>query len=111
MGEKQRMDPRKQFSKWLARWTAIYWFMHMTGMAVLCMIQPNVADAAVYMAIISSVVMLVNVWAYTRNSVYEKAILAGMDIKGFRFSWKNSRDKQYETEQDDTEEEEGEADG
>lgn len=104
MGEKQRMDPRKQFSKWLARWTAIYWFLHMTGMAVLCMIQPNVADAAVYMAIISSVVMLVNVWAYTRNSVYEKAILAGMDAKQIQLSWKNTKPK---TDEESGEEGEG----
>lgn len=86
----RKIDPRQQFSKWLARWTSVFWFLYMAGMAIICALEPLSADAAVYLAIISSTIMLVNVWAYTKNSIYEKAILAGMDLKKIKLSWKNS---------------------
>ena len=105
MGE-NRIDPRQQFSKWLARYTSIYWFFYMTYVATLIILHPEASDAVVYLSIIASVVMIINVWAYTKNSVYEKALLAGAD-KNFKFSWKNSKQEESE----DTQEEEGEADG
>jgi len=79
MGRKQ-IDPRQQFSKKLARWTAVFWFLYMTWLSIIMVIQPSATTTVVYMAVISSVVMLVNVWAYTRNSVYEKALLAAVEI-------------------------------
>lgn len=73
------IDPQKQFSKKLARWTAVFWFFYMTWLSVLMMLEPTVAIYTVYMAIIVTVVMIVNVWAYTKNSVYEKACFAMLD--------------------------------
>ena len=73
------VDPRKQFSKKLARWTAVFWFFFMSWLTALMMLEPSVAIYTVYMGIIVTVVMIVNVWAYTHNSVYEKACLAMLD--------------------------------
>ena len=86
----KRIDPKEQFSKKLATWTARFWFLYMVITAVMCVIDANISDAAVYLAICSSVVMLINVWAYTRNSVYEKAILAGMEKAKIGLTWKKS---------------------
>lgn len=69
-----RIDPRKQFSKRLARWTTVYWFVFMTWLSIILAIQPAAAEYSVYMAIIATVVMIVNVVSYTRNSIIEKAI-------------------------------------
>ena len=74
-----RIVPRKQFSKKLARWTAVFWFVFMTWLSVLLLLVPDAALYSVSMAIIATVVMIVNVWAYTRNSVYEKACYAMLD--------------------------------
>ena len=74
-----RIDPRKQFSKRLARWTSLFWFAFMTWLSVLMMLQPAAALYCVYMSIIVTAVMILNVWAYTRNSIYEKGVFAMLD--------------------------------
>ena len=81
MGDRKdvRMGPKTQFSKKLARWTAIFWFAYMTWLSVIPVIQPAAALYAVYMGLIATVVMLLNVAAYTRNSIYEKSMLAMLD--------------------------------
>ena len=84
----KRIDPRQQFSKWLARWTSVFWVFYMAWVSVICVIQPAAVDAAVYLGLTASAVMLLNVWAYTRNSVYEKAILAGLEKDRLRLTWK-----------------------
>lgn len=74
-----RIDPKKQFSKKLARWTAIFWFAYMTWLSVILLLQPAAALYTVYMGIIVTAVMILNVWAYTRNSIYEKGVFAMLD--------------------------------
>ena len=74
-----RMDPRKQFSKRLARWTAIFWFAFMAWLSAILVLQPSASLYAVYMGIIVTVVMIINVVSYTRNSIVEKAILGMID--------------------------------
>lgn len=74
-----RIDPRKQFSKRLARWTAIFWFVYMTWLSVLFILSPDSALYSVYMGIIVTVVMMTNVIAYTRNSVMEKMAFTLLD--------------------------------
>ena len=89
MGDK-RMDPRQQFSKKLARWTSIFWFLFMTWLSVLFLLSPGTAQYAVYMGIIATAVMILNVWAYTRNSIYEKGVLAMLDKAKLELSLKNT---------------------
>ena len=74
-----RIDPKKQFSKRLARWTAIFWFVYMLWLSVLMILQPQVALYCFYMGLISTVVMIVNEIAYTRNSIMEKMAYTLLD--------------------------------
>lgn len=74
-----RIDPKKQFSKKLARWTSVFWFAFMTWLSVLFLLAPETAVYCVYMGIVSTVVMTLSVWAYTKNSIYEKGVLAMLD--------------------------------
>ena len=99
-----RIDPRKQFSKRLARWTSIFWFLFMTWLSVLFMIVPDAALYCVYMAIIATSVMLLNVWAYTRNSIYEKGVFAMLDKTKLSLSIGGNKQKSEDT-ADESEEE------
>lgn len=72
MGSEYRIDPKKQFSKRLARWTAVFWFVYMTWISVVMLLEPSTATYVFYMSIVISIVMIVNVLAYTHNSVVEK---------------------------------------
>lgn len=89
MGD-HKIDPRQQFSKWLARWTSIFWFLYMTYLTTIMCMRPAIADAAVYMSIIVSVVMSISVAAYTRNSIWEKSILAAIEKRKLELTWKPS---------------------
>ena len=79
MNNNIRIDPAKQFSKKLARWTAVFWFMYMAWLSVILLLRPESALFSVYMGIIATAVMILNVWAYTRNSIYEKGVFAMLD--------------------------------
>lgn len=102
-----KTDPRKQFSKKLAKWTAVFWFVYMAWLSVLLYLQPSSAVYAVYMALIATVVMCINVWAYTRNSVYEKSLLAILDKTRMELTLGSGASAGEDT----TEEEGGNADG
>lgn len=102
MGDRIRIDPRKQFSKRLARWTSFFWFAFMVWLSVLLLLVPEAALYAVYMAVIATAVMILNVWAYTRNSIYEKGVFAMLDKFSMELSLKNNKTdgKADETEPD-----------
>lgn len=74
-----RIDPKKQFSKKLARWTAVFWFVYMILLLVLMYLQPSVALYCFYMGLVTTVVMIVNEIAYTHNSELEKICFAILD--------------------------------
>lgn len=74
------IDPRKQFSKRLARWTSVFWFFYMTYLTAMMVIEPQIATAAIWLAGFTSAVMMLNVWAYTQNSVYDKAMYYANEI-------------------------------
>ena len=84
-----RIDPRKQFSKKLARWTSVFWFLFMSWLSVLMLLQPSAALYCVYMSIVVTAVMILNVWAYTRNSIYEKGVFAMLDKARIETGLKN----------------------
>lgn len=105
-----RVDPRKQFSKRLARWTSIFWFIFMTWLSVLFIIVPEAALYCVYMAIIATSVMLLNVWAYTRNSIYEKGVFAMLDKTKMSLTI-GGKQPQKSDDETDTEDENEETEG
>ena len=91
MSDRIQIDPQKQFSKWLARWTAFFWFLYMTWLTVIMILQPVAALYTVYMGIIVTVVMVLNVWAYTKNSIYEKGVLAMLNKTQIEIGLKNGK--------------------
>ena len=99
-------DPRKQFSKWLAKSSSWFWYFYLVLLAVIMAVQPAVANAIIYIAITVSVVMIFHVWAYTKNSTYEKGINAMLDKAKMEFSLKNTPIS-LETDEKETKEEEG----
>ena len=99
-----RIDPKKQFSKKLARWTAVFWFFFMTWLTVLFLLVPESALYCVYMGIIVTAVMILNVWAYTRNSIYEKGVFAMLDKARIEIGLKNGKTSNSTQEDEDDEE-------
>ena len=114
MGE-YRMDPKKQFSKALARWTAIFWFLYMTWLSVVMLMQPGTSLYCVYMGLLVSGVMVLNVYSYTKNSIAEKLVLAMLDKTRIELSLGGKMSStDIEGGEDDPDEapaEEGDADG
>ena len=100
-----RIDPKKQFSKKLAKWTAVFWFFFMTWLTVLFLLVPEAAIYCVYMGVIVTAVMILNVWAYTRNSIYEKGVFAMLDKARIEIGLKNG--KTSNSAQEDENDEEG----
>ena len=76
-----QIDPKKQFSKRLARWTAVFWFCFLIWLSIILVIEPDAALFSVYMGIIVTVVMIVNLWTYYSNSVKEKEIFGLIEKK------------------------------
>jgi len=75
-----RMDPRKQFSKWLARWVAVFWACYLVLLVVLVGYKPEAFIAAIILGALTTVVMVTSVLAYTDNSKYEKGLYAPNQI-------------------------------
>ena len=108
MGE-VRIDPKKQFSKRLARWTAVFWFVYMSWLSVIVLLEPTAALYCVYMSIIVSVIMLVNVIAYTRNSIAEKLAFTLLNKAKIEIGLKNS--KGGSNDEEDVSDSEGDGNG
>ena len=106
-----QIDPRKQFSKRLARWTAVFWFFYMTWLSVIFILAPSSALYSVYMGIIVTVVMMTNVIAYTRNSIMEKMAFAMLDKVKLEMSLKGSATTDGSSSAEDDEPEEPEEEG
>ena len=107
MPQRKKIDPKEQFSKWLAKSGAVYWIAFQTLLLILMYLRPEVANSCVYLSIIVSVVMIIHVWAYTRNSIYEKGLLAMLDKTRMELSFnkvKTSDNDQVETENDQVDE-------
>ena len=79
MNSNYKIDPKKQFSKRLARWTSVFWFAYLTWLSILMMLEPSVALYSFYMSIVVSVVMMINVISYSVNSITEKRIFGMLD--------------------------------
>ena len=101
MPQRKRIDPKEQFSKWLAKSGAVYWIVFHTLLMILMYLRPEIATACVYLSIIVSVVMIIHVWAYTRNSIYEKGLLAVLDKTKMELNLKNELNEDMEEEYHD----------
>ena len=102
-----RIDPKKQFSKKLARWTAVFWFLYMTWLSVIMLMRPEAALYCVYMAVLVTMVMIFMTVAYTQNSIAEKMAYTLLDKTRIEIGLKNAKGGSCNEEVT----EEGEADG
>ena len=102
----KQFDPRKQFSKRLARYGAIFWGLYLLIIAVLIYFQPETAIACVYLVLIVTVNKMLDTWAYTKNSTYEKGLLAMLEKTKMELSLKAGG--KISGKQDKDEEDEGE---
>lgn len=98
----RKIDPKEQFSKRLARWTAVFWFFYLTYLTAMMVIEPAIAQAAIYLGGFVCLVMLINVWAYTHNSVYDKAFYWASRIEEMR-AGKKDKDKPEDDKKDEGE--------
>jgi len=103
-----RIDPKKQFSKRLAKWTAFFWFFYMIWLSVVMWLEPQAAQYGFYMGLLTTIVMVVNVFTYTHNSVAEKMAFALLDKTKLEISLGNSGKRSGTN---SAEEEEGDEDG
>lgn len=96
-----RIDPKKQFSKRLARWTAVFWFAYMIYLSTIMLMQPQAAQYSFYMGLLATVTMMVNVVSYTTNSIQEKILFAMIDKAKIEMNFSNTnKHDQTETESD-----------
>lgn len=84
----KQFDPRKQFSKRLARYGAVFWGLYLLIIAALIYFQPETAIACVYLVLIVTVNKMLDTWAYTKNSTYEKGLLAMLEKTKMELSLK-----------------------
>lgn len=103
----KQFDPRKQFSKRLARYGAVFWGMYLLIIAVLIYFQPETAIACVYLVLIVTANKMLDTWAYTKNSTYEKGLLAMLERTKMELSLK-AGGKISSSRDDDSDEDEGE---
>lgn len=76
-----RIDPKKQFSKHLARWTSIFWFVYIGWLSAALVLAPDAGLYIVLMAVVVSVVMIINLCNYNSNSKTEKRLFAMLNEK------------------------------
>lgn len=100
-------DPRKQFSKWLARYGAIFWGFYLLVIAFLIYAQPSAAISCVYLALIVTANKALDTISYTDNSKTEKILLAGLERTKMELTLKAATEKAEAEE----EEEEGGGNG
>ena len=102
----KQFDPRKQFSKRLARYGAVFWGLYLLIIAVLIYFQPETAIACVYLVLIVTANKMLDTWAYTKNSTYEKGLLAMLEKTKMELNLKAGG--KISGKQDEDEEDEGE---
>lgn len=95
-----KIDPKQQFSKKLARWTAVFWFVYLTWLSVIILLQPTAALYVVYMSLICTVVMIVNVLAYTKNSIMEKLAFTLLDKTQIEIGNNGGKERDDDDEED-----------
>ena len=82
------VDHRKQFSKRLARLGAVVWTIYSFAVLALIAYRPEAAMACVWLTLITTANKALDTVAYTRYSITEKMLLAGIERTKFEFSLK-----------------------
>ena len=72
-------DPKKQFSKWLARFGAIIWGIYIFAVIALIAYRPEASMACVWLTLIVTANKELDTVSYTKNSTTEKIILGALE--------------------------------
>lgn len=108
----QRMDPKKQFSKWLARFGAIVWCIYAYAVLALIAYRPEAAMACVWLTLIMTCNKALDTVSYTRNSTTEKIILGALERTTLELGLKGiAKSTQAHSDLGDSEEEDAPDDG
>ena len=99
-----RYDPRKQFSKWLARYGAIIWSIYVFAVLALIAYRPEAAMACVWLTVIMTCNKALDTVSYTNNSTTEKIILGALERAQIELSLKGSGGSDREEEPEASEE-------
>lgn len=75
----KRIDPKQQFSKWLARFGAIVWGIYSFVILALVAYRPEAAMSCVWLTLIMTANKVLDTVSYTRNSITEKIILGTLE--------------------------------
>lgn len=84
----KQTDPRKQFSKWLARFGAWAWGVYLLIVAFLIYSRPEAAMPCVWLVVIVTANKMIDTLAYTDNSKTEKILLSALDKAKFELQLK-----------------------
>lgn len=84
--EVDKFDPTKQFSKRLARLGAIVWTLYVFALLALVAYRPEAAMACVWLTLIMTANKALDTLSYTKNSITEKMLLAGIERTKFEVS-------------------------
>ncbi len=104
----QRMDPRKQFSKWLARFGAIIWAIYAFAVIALIAYRPEAAMACVWLTLIMTCNKALDTVSYTKNSTTEKIILGALERTTLELGLKGTaKSGSGDSEKEDSDDEEG----
>ena len=105
----QRMDPRKQFSKWLARFGSWIWAIYAYAVLALIAYRPEAAMACVWLTLIMTCNKALDTVSYTRNSTTEKIILGALERTTLELGLKGiAKSTQAHSDSDDSEDSEEE---
>ncbi len=109
----KKIDPRQQFSKWLARSSAWLLIFYLPALLIVICIQPDAAIACVYLAVIVAFVRIFDAGFYTKNSTTEKVLLNALDKLKLNLTLRGGAGRAAREDQEETEEdpEEGESNG
>ena len=112
----KRMDPKKQFSKWLAKYGAYIWGAYIFAIIALMAYQPETAMACVWLTLIVTINKALDGLQYTDNSKTEKILLAALDKTQMELTLKGgssikSKEETNNEENDLSEDTEGEDNG
>ena len=110
MVSRRVVDPKQQFSKWLARYGAIIWGLYAFAVLGLIAYRPEAAMACVWLTLIMTCNKALDTVSYTKNSTTEKIILGMLDKTSMELSLKtgsSDKDKKEKHSSDDSEEEGG----
>lgn len=94
----ERIDHRKQFSKWLARVTLVFWVVYLSWVSVILFLVPEAGMSCVYLTIIVTVAQIIAGILYTHNSETEKILLTALDKTKIEVSIGNKKSTASEEE-------------